>query len=182
MVEIWSACVLDVVLFSCRRRPRISDGNSRRNSCRKWIMSSLFSSHPFRMNNETHSVWTHSDSLSEWNFVKNSSLEWGSHKLELNMSFMCPTKGCSKNWALLQNLANLTITLSPNKLCIGHSSNLVRVRRLASWRMLSMSTEQEGEGDLLFPAVAQEVAVTLWSLARKKERIINKKSYNATKY
>lgn len=48
--------------------------------------------------------------------------------------------------------------------------------------MLSMSTEQEGEGDLLFPAVAQEVAVTLWSLARKKEIIINIKSYNVTKY
>lgn len=39
-----------------------------------------------------------------------------------------------------------------------------------------------GRGDLLFPAVAQEVAVTLWSLARKKEIIINIKSYNVTKY
>lgn len=89
-------------------------------------MSSLFSLHPFRKKKTIiHTLCTFGQTQGITLVLKKtSSLAYASHKLELKLSFRCPTEGCSNNWAFLQKLANLTITLFKNKLCIGLSAYL----------------------------------------------------------
>lgn len=88
-----------------------------------------------------------------------------SHKLELKMSFRCPTKGCSNNWAFLLKIGKPHNHTFPEEIVHWTFSNLFSFWRLALLRTLSISTEQEEKGNLfLFSAMCSAVAfsVTMW--------------------
>lgn len=90
----------------------------------RWCLLSSPYIHLGKKNNYTYFVHIWTNSRNNTCFEKTSSLAYASHKLELKLSFRCPTEGCSNNWAFLQKLANLTITLFKSKLCIGLSAYL----------------------------------------------------------